>query len=247
MFAAETCTGLRISTPISMRSGIRSRTAPQVWKKTFASDPRMEVVEQLAVQRLHELAVGLRGEQGPVLAAEIVGLHEHVGVLADLGQRPLPVRELDLQDPLHDPTGERRVPGEVHVPLLEPAELEQPLGEAPADRAHGDRATFLASRTARASPPMPAVRAGSVGVRPGERVHRGEVDVPVQRRRVGVEVQPAVQRHPAADAPLVDERAVPVDLADLAPVRGSGAGRHEPDIRLDARRERRSPRPPAAA
>jgi hypothetical protein len=29
--------GLRISTPVSMRSGIKSKTAPQVWKKIFAS------------------------------------------------------------------------------------------------------------------------------------------------------------------------------------------------------------------
>ncbi len=71
---------------------------------------------------------------------------------------------------------------------------------------------------------------GRVGHRTG--VDARPVDLPGQRRRRRVEVQAAVDGHPPAHAPLVRVDVVAVDLADLAPVRGTAAGRDEPDIGL---------------
>ena len=215
--AAETCTGLRISTPISTRSGISSRTAPQVWKKTFAVVRAWRNRKSSRWSGLTSSAIGARREQRPVLAAEVVGLDEDVRVRAHLRQRPLPVRELDLQDPLHHAPCERGVCGEVHVPVLEAAELEQPLAEAAADGADGD-GTALVLRVPAGLVGHPGVPGGVGGVRPRVGVDRGGVDLPAQRRRERVVVQPPIEWHPAPDAPLVGEDAV------LRPPRGSRAG-----------------------
>jgi hypothetical protein len=76
----------------------------------------VDELEQLALDRLDQRPVGRRREQRPVLAAEIVRLRDHVHQAVEQRQHASPVRELDLEYPLHQPAGERRVRGKVHVP-----------------------------------------------------------------------------------------------------------------------------------
>ena len=54
MPAALTWIGLSTSIPISMRSGMISRTAPQVWKKTFAVERSWIVANRSRSLRLHQ-------------------------------------------------------------------------------------------------------------------------------------------------------------------------------------------------
>ena len=184
-----------------------------------------------ALERLDQGPVRRRREQRPVLAAQVVRLADDVHVVAQLRQGPVPVGELDLEDLLHHLPGALGLRGQVHVAVLEAAHLEQALGQAAADRADEDGAPLDSSAIRRAPPrPCPRTAPGSVASGHGKASIAAASTSPAERRPERVEVQPAVERHPAPRAPLVAERHVPVRLHHLAPVPGRRARPDEPHV-----------------
>ena len=121
----------------------------------------------LGVEWLDDVTVGRRREERRMLGAQVVGLGGDVDEVADLVEDPLPVRQLQLGDALHELPGQLRVGGQVHVAVLVAAEAEVHLRDACAERAHEDGPVLHLADVAR--PLRHAREAPRVaGVGPGE-------------------------------------------------------------------------------
>jgi hypothetical protein len=167
-------------------------------------------------------------EERSRLAAQIVGLAHDVDGVAQLRQHPLPVGQLDLEDLAHHATSALGLGGQIHVPVLEAAHLEQALGEPAADRAGVDRPGLgdVAARLVRHA----LVPGGVRRVGPGEPVDGRVVGLARERRGERVVVHPVLERDPTADAPLVDVPPVGPVLVVLAPVGRGAPRRHVADV-----------------
>ena len=85
--------GFRMSMPISMKSGIRSKTSPSVWKKTLALGALLDEGDELGVERLEHLPVHLGRDQQAALGAQVVADLDDVDQIAAFS-RKLPIRVL---------------------------------------------------------------------------------------------------------------------------------------------------------
>ena len=155
------------------------------------------------MERLHQLAVGPRGEERRGLAAQVVGLADHVHRVAQLGQDRAPPGELHLEHALHERRGPG--PGRRRGPCSRPrtrgAGRASPSGRRRPSRRRrrGPRPRSRAAPRRRRRPDgrgrrRPARRSGRGGRRRSRRP-AGADDGSKKKPSLG---------HPPPDAPLVE-------------------------------------------
>ena len=82
-------TGFRISTPLSIRSGMYSTHEPHVWYQTFALREGLDVLHEPHLPRLHDAPVEIRREQRPALPGKVVADHHDIHKVSHLREEPV--------------------------------------------------------------------------------------------------------------------------------------------------------------
>ena len=168
---------------------------------------RLDKVHDLLVARLDDLAIGLRVDEQPELAGQVIGLLHHVGIVAHKWQRHLPVGQLQVDDGIH----------QVGHPVEIGDQVGVEVGKAACPRRQFHKAGRQTTQDHRLTQILGHVACALLERGEARRIHGigpGEVLDVVDAGRVGkgmvehVIVEAAVLRHAPADPPLVVEEAI---------------------------------------